>query len=90
MVVNVYQQVFVNARLDLVGSHVASVCYFEIISRDKYSLSSILDKGCNMGGLLACQNNGLCLSNGFCECKQRFSGTTCSIKLSNLSKIRKL
>ena len=34
--------------------------------------------GCNAWGSLFCFNNGDCLENGKCECKNGFSGITCS------------
>ena len=37
-----------------------------------------LGVGCLAGGTLECVNGGQCLSNGVCECKIGFSGTTCS------------
>ena len=68
-----------NAVLGIVGQHVENVSYYEIIRiRETHWLSSILDKGCNLGGSLTCQNNGSCLSTGLCECKQGFLGATCS------------
>ena len=78
MVDNVYRVVFVNARLDTVGQHVANVSDYENIFRDTLELASILDKGYNLVGSLACQNNGSFLSTGSCECKQGFLDATCS------------
>ena len=36
-----------------------------------------------MGGSLTCQNNGTCLSNGLCECRQGFTGLACSMCVPN-------
>ena len=36
------------------------------------------DIGCNTGGYLSCQNEGMCLENGNCNCSFGFSGPTCS------------
>jgi hypothetical protein len=40
-------------------------------------LSSIEDSGCNVGGVLACQNGATCLPNGNCSCPFGFTGLTC-------------
>ena len=34
--------------------------------------------GCIKAGSLACLNNGVCLSTGFCECKPGYVGSTCA------------
>ena len=52
-------------------------CNFVIIRKNAH-LMPILDKGCNIGGSLACLNSGKCLSTGFCECKTGFLGATCA------------
>ena len=66
-----------NARLDILELYVSNVCNFVIIRKNAH-LMPILDKGCNIGGSLACLNSGKCLSTGFCECKTGFLGATCA------------
>ena len=36
------------------------------------------DIGCRAGGSLSCLNEGKCMPNGICECKQGYYGSTCS------------
>ena len=36
-------------------------------------------EGCKSGGTLGCQNGGVCLNTGFCNCSAGFTGSTCSV-----------
>jgi hypothetical protein len=54
---------------------------------------SVLDAGCLANKSLSCQNEGICMSNGLCDCKYGFGGPTCSdclffYLLYNLSKLK--
>ena len=55
-----------------------STCNFlesKLIKKNKHFSFKV--KGCNLGGLLSCENNGTCLSNGYCQCMSGFHGSTC-------------
>ena len=53
-------------------------CKYFLIFLTYFNFFIIQVKGCNMGGLLTCLNNGKCLKTGFCDCMAGFSGQICT------------
>ena len=78
---HVFQMDIVIANLALMAQHVPRVCNIFKTDEELFLINFILDKGCHLDGVLGCNNNGSCLTNGNCACKLGYSGLTCSLCL---------
>ena len=74
----------VSVKTDTMELHAQIVKFLNCFNFQFISFCFIQDAGCNSKGQLSCQNKGVCLSNGFCECKNGYSGSDCSICIIKL------